>query len=77
MIIVYGTDWCPDCRKVRNYLDANNISYQWINISKDREARTIVEKINNGCRSVPTIIWPDGSHLVEPSVPELIQKLNS
>jgi len=74
-IIVYGTTWCPDCIKVRNYLDSNNIPYQWINISKEQDARAIVEKINNGCQSVPTIIWPDGSHLVEPSISELKSKL--
>jgi mycoredoxin len=77
IIIVYGTNWCPDCTKVRNYLDSNNIQYQWINISNERDARAIVEKINNGFRSVPTIVWPDGSHLVEPSISQLRMKLES
>ncbi|MFC2064568.1 glutaredoxin family protein [Chloroflexota bacterium] len=74
-IIVYGTNWCPDCIKVRSYLDKNEVPYSWINISKEHDARAIVEKINNGNRSVPTIVWPDGTHLVEPSIGELKEKI--
>jgi len=76
-IIVYGTNWCPDCTKVRKYLDKNEIPYQWINISKERDARAIVEEINNGFRSVPTIVWPDGTHLVEPSIKILKEKIEN
>ncbi|MFH2039973.1 MAG: glutaredoxin domain-containing protein [Chloroflexota bacterium] len=74
-ILIYGTNWCPDCYRVRKFMDANNIAYQWININKDPSACAIVEKVNNGNRSVPTIIWPDGSHLVEPSLKQLNHKL--
>ncbi|MFC2028446.1 glutaredoxin domain-containing protein [Chloroflexota bacterium] len=76
-IIVYGTTWCPDCIKVRKFLDRNGIPFEWIDIGKVREARVIVEEINNGFRSVPTILWPDGSHLVEPSIQELKTKIQN
>ena len=74
-ILIYGTNWCPDCTRVLKFMDANNIVYLWININKEPSARAIVEKINKGNRSVPTIIWPDGSFLVEPSIKQLSNKL--
>jgi len=74
-ILVYGTDWCPDCIRLLRYLEANKIEYQWLNINKDASACEIVEGINHGNQSVPTIIWPDGSYLVEPSIKQLKDKL--
>jgi mycoredoxin len=73
-IIVYGTNWCGDTRRARRFLDENNISYHWIDIDQDKEARKYVEEVNHGYRSVPTIIFPDGSMLVEPSTTQLAQK---
>lgn len=74
-IVVYGTNWCPDCIRVRRFLDANNIDYRWLNINHDASACAIVEEVNNGNQSVPTIIWPDGTFLVEPSIRQLREKL--
>jgi mycoredoxin len=74
-IIVYGTAWCPDCRRAKRMLDQNSVSYVWIDIDNDAEGRKFVEKTNHGNRSVPTIVFPDGSILVEPSDSELKAKL--
>lgn len=74
-IIVYGTSWCGDCHRARTILDNNHIPYRWIDIDQDSEARAFVEKTNRGFRSVPTIVFPDGSILVEPGNRELSQKL--
>ncbi len=74
-IVMYGTSWCYGTRSARAVLDRNNIPYQYIDIDHDMEARKTVEKINNGYRSVPTIIFPDGSILVEPSDAELTTKI--
>ena len=74
-IIIYGTDWCGDCYKARRILDRNNIPYQWINIDHDPEGEKYVLEKNNGMRSVPTILFEDGSILVEPNYSELKGKL--
>jgi mycoredoxin len=74
-IIVYGTLWCGDTILARRILDNNNIPYEWIDIDRSHESAQLVEKINHGFRSVPTIIFPDGSILVEPSSDKLINKL--
>ncbi len=76
-IIMYGTTWCPDCVRAKKVLKQNNIEYQWIDIGRDSEAKTFVEKANNGMRIVPTILFPDGETLAEPSNQELTEKLSS
>jgi glutaredoxin-like protein len=74
-IIVYGTSWCGDSRRARRIFDENQIPYTWFDIDKDMEARKYVESANDGFRSVPTIVFPDGSMMVEPMMSELRQKL--
>ena len=74
-IKLYGAHWCPDCRRSKLFLGEQQIAYDWIDIEKDEEARRYVEQINNGKRIIPTIVFPDGSILVEPSNAELAQKL--
>lgn len=74
-IIVYGTSWCGDSRRARRILDENQIPYLWVDIDNDSEGRKFVEQVNKGYRSVPTIVFPDGMILVEPSSSELKEKL--
>ncbi len=66
-IVVYGTTWCPDCKRAKQFLGEQHIHYRWVNIEQDPEAMMYVEEINRGKRSVPTIVFPDGTLLVEPS----------
>ncbi|WP_322815788.1 mycoredoxin [Chloroflexus sp.] len=75
-IVVYGTNWCPDCRRAQRVLDQHGVPYTYINIERDPAAAEFVIKVNNGNQSVPTIVFPDGSILVEPSNHLLQAKLN-
>ncbi|ABY35039.1 MAG TPA: glutaredoxin-like protein [Chloroflexus aurantiacus] len=75
-IVVYGTNWCPDCRRAQRVLDQHGVPYTYINIEHDPAAAEFVIKVNNGNQSVPTIVFPDGSILVEPSNHLLQTKLN-
>lgn len=74
-ITVYGTSWCPDCRRAQRVLDQNNARYTYVNIEQDEAAAAYVMQVNNGNQSVPTIVFPDGSIMVEPSNMELQRKL--
>jgi mycoredoxin len=74
-IVVYGTSWCGDSRRAKRVMDENQIAYTWIDIDKDAEGRSYVESVNRGYRSVPTIVFPDGSMLVEPNTNDLKAKL--
>jgi len=72
--LVYGTTWCGDTKRARRFFDENKIEYEWIDIDQNKEAGKLVEQINGGFRSVPTIIFPDGTTLTEPSTFQLRQK---
>jgi glutaredoxin-like protein len=74
-ITVYVTDWCGDCRRAIAFLEAHHIAFASVNIDKDAAAMMLVKKLNHGNRSVPTIVFPDGSTLVEPSNAQLAKKL--
>jgi thioredoxin reductase (NADPH) len=74
-IIVYGTTWCPDCKRSKQFLGDQRIHYHWVDIERDPEAMAYVEEVNRGKRIIPTIVFPDGSTLVEPSNAELAEKL--
>lgn len=74
-ILVYGAYWCPDCRRAKKFLGEQRVPYNWIDIEKDDSARQYVEQINHGKRIIPTIVFPDGSILVEPDNAEIARKL--
>ena len=74
-ITVYGTVWCPDCKRSKAFLGEQRVQYQWVDIEQDEEAAKYVEQVNNGRRTVPTIVCRDGSILVEPTNAELAAKL--
>ncbi|HEX7621681.1 MAG TPA: glutaredoxin domain-containing protein [Anaerolineales bacterium] len=74
-IVLYGTTWCGGSRRCRLLLDRFGIPYQWVDIDQDDNAGKLVERLNRGHRSVPTIVWPDGSQLTEPTEGELAKKL--
>ncbi|MFO8036442.1 MAG: FAD-dependent oxidoreductase [Anaerolineales bacterium] len=74
-IVVYGTTWCLDCKRAKQFFGDQRIAYRWVDIEEDPEALARMEEINGGKRIVPTILFPDGDHLVEPSNAELAEKL--
>ena len=74
-IVIYGTIWCGDCRRVRRFLDMQNIAYKFIDSDHDKAGEQFVIKTNRGMRSVPTIVFEDSTILVEPSTTQLAMKL--
>jgi len=74
-ITVYGASWCPDCRRAKKFLGEQLIPYTWVDLGEHPEAQGIVEGYNDGKQIIPTIVFEDGSILVEPSNAELAAKL--
>jgi mycoredoxin len=74
-VTMYTTTWCGDCRRSKRFLDAHSVPYEEINIEHSPEAMREVMRINNGYRSVPTIVIEGGPTLVEPSDRALAQAL--
>jgi thioredoxin reductase (NADPH) len=75
MIRVYGASWCPDCRRAKRFLGDQRIPFEWHDIEVDPDGVRIVQERNNGNNVIPTIIFPDDSHLAEPSNEELAEKI--
>lgn len=76
-IIVYGHPTCPNIEPVKGLLTQSKVEFEYIDIHQDSVAAARVRAINNGNESVPTLAFPDGSTLTEPTVGELQSKLKS
>ena len=74
-IMVYSTVWCPDCKRAKQFFGEQRVAYTNVDIEQDEKALAFVEKINDGMRIIPTIIFPDGEILVEPTNAMLAKKL--
>ena len=74
---MYGAAWCGDCRRSKKFLDSHNVAYNYIDVEADESASDKVIAINGGQRSIPVIIFEDGTHLTEPSDNDLKAKLES
>ena len=76
LLIVYTSSYCMHSRSVERFLKKNGIAAEYINIDGNPEARQILMSINRGYASVPTVIFPDGTQLTEPSYKSLRAKLD-
>ncbi len=74
-IKLYGTNWCNDCKRSKKFLGEQRVHYEYINIEEDTDGQAYVQKVQNGGLSIPTIVFEDGSLLIEPSNAELASKL--
>ncbi len=73
---MYGARWCPDCKRAKQFLGEQRVTFRWVDINEDEAGRDYVREINDGKQIIPTIVFEDGSLLVEPSNAELAAKLN-
>jgi mycoredoxin len=74
-IIFYGASWCADCKRSQTYLDGQSVQYEYIDIDTVPGAADKVSEINKGFKSIPTIVFPNGTILVEPTDKQLAEQL--
>jgi thioredoxin reductase (NADPH) len=74
-LVFYGAHWCPDCRRSKQFLGEHQIPFRWVDIEQDPEGEKYVLRKNGGKRIIPTLEFPDGSILAEPTNAELAAKL--
>lgn len=74
---MYTTTWCGYCVRLKAALKASGIPYTEVNIEKDPAAAAMVMSINGGNRTVPTVTFPDGSALTNPSIREVKARLRA
>jgi thioredoxin reductase (NADPH) len=74
-IKLYGTNWCSDCKRSKKFLGEQRVHYDFIDIEENQEGQAIVRELQKGGMTIPTIVFEDGSVLIEPSNAELAAKL--
>ena len=74
-LTMYSTQWCGYCHRLRTQLDREGISYEVVDIERVPDAAALVESVNNGNQTVPTVVYADGSAQTNPSVAEVKAKL--
>ncbi len=72
---MYGTHWCGDCKRAKQFFGEQRVKYDFIDIDSDAEGMQIVEEANDGKHVIPVIFFDDESVLIEPSNTELAEKL--
>jgi mycoredoxin len=75
MLTMYTTGWCGYCRRLKNGLNRAGIHYLEVDIEADESAAQVVVQVNGGNRTVPTLVFGDGSALTNPSVDQVKSKL--
>lgn len=75
IITVYGTDWCSDCMRSKRYFTTHNLDVDFIDVDADAAAEEEVRSLQGGERRIPTVVFEDGSHLIEPTHQEIGEKL--
>lgn len=76
-VTMYSTTWCGYCRRLKSQMDREGIAYTEVNIEEDPESAKFVEQANGGNQTVPTVLFPDGSTLTNPSLAQVKQKVGA
>ena len=74
-LTIYSTQWCGYCHRLMSQLDREGIAYDVVNIEQDETSAEFVMSVNGGNRTVPTVLFPDGTALTNPSVAQVKQRL--
>ncbi len=73
--IIFGADWCGDCRRAKRVFDSAGASYRYVDLVTDPEAADVARDIS-GRTNIPVILYADGSHQVEPSNADMQRKID-
>ena len=76
-LTIYSTQWCGYCHRLMKQLDREQVGYQVVDIEHDPAAADFVMGVNGGNQTVPTVVFPDGTALTNPSLAQVKQQLAS
>ena len=74
-LTMYSTPWCGYCRRLKSQMEREGIAYREVDIEQEPEAADYVMSVNGGNQTVPTVVFPDGSALTNPSLAQVKEKL--
>lgn len=77
MLTIYSTTWCGYCTRLKRQLDREGVAYREVDIDQDPAAHRYVVRVNGGYATVPTVAFPDGTTLTNPSARQVADKLGS
>src|SRR2546421_7930583 len=72
---VYGAPWCPHCKRVKKFLAAHRVRYAFVDIDTDPQAIARLKELQDGGQIIPTVVYPDGTHEVNPSNEALARRI--
>jgi mycoredoxin len=72
---IYSTAWCGYCRRLKSQLERMGVSYEAVDIEEDPASAELVMRVNGGNRTVPTVVFADGSALTNPSAAQVAARL--
>jgi mycoredoxin len=74
-VTMYSTPWCGYCHRLKGQLKRAGIEFTEVDIEQVPGAAELVEKINHGNQTVPTVVFPDGTAMTNPSLAQVAEKL--
>ncbi|MDQ1586487.1 MAG: mycoredoxin [Actinomycetota bacterium] len=74
-VTMYSTIWCGYCRRLKSQMERAGIAYVEVDIENDPAAAELVMSVNGGNQTVPTVVFPDGSALANPSLAQVQVRL--
>jgi thioredoxin reductase (NADPH) len=75
VMTVYGAAWCPHCKRVKKFLAAHKVRYTWVDVDAKPEAIELLKELQGGSQIIPTVVYPDGTHEVNPSDEALARRI--
>ena len=75
MVTMYSTTWCAYCSRLKRSMQSEGIEFAEVNIEEDEAAADLVMRANGGNRTVPTLIFDDGTALTNPSLRQVKEQL--
>jgi thioredoxin reductase (NADPH) len=74
-LTVYGAPWCPHCKRVKKFLSAHRVRYTNIDIDTEPGAIDRIKELQDGGQIIPTVVYADGTHEVNPSDEALARRI--
>lgn len=74
-VTMYSTPWCGYCHRLKSQMDREGIAYSVVDIEQEPDAALIVEQVNGGNQTVPTLVYSDGTAQTNPSLAQVKEKL--
>ena len=72
---MYSTPWCGYCHRLKGQMQREGIGFDVVDIEQHPDAAEVVERVNGGNRTVPTLVFPDGTAMTNPSLAQVAEKL--